>query len=264
MHSPLGLLKRSFRYVAKRAAHKYTRLNRSDNTRKVETGLDAQAVLDPSTQWLQENRLERMDATVEIFDPKRREFHLDRYRFAARQVQGRKVLDCACGTGYGVRLLREIGGAASVVGIDVDGKAIAYAMQRHQVDSTVFICSSGDKLPLLDNSIDTVTSFETIEHVLNDLALVEEFYRVLRADGTLIISTPNQWPLRDTPFHVREYDRKAFLDLLEARFLCIELYNQNSGSATPHNHDQTCGIVPSTRYNEHFAECYLAVCRKKS
>jgi ubiquinone/menaquinone biosynthesis C-methylase UbiE len=222
------------------------------------------AFLDPSMQWLQENRLERMDATVEIFDSKRREFHLDRYRFAARRVRGRQVLDCACGTGYGVRLLREIGEAATIVGVDIDDEAIRYACQRHRVDATTFICSSGDRLPLADNCVDIVTSFETIEHVPDDVALVGEFYRVLRADGILIISTPNQWPLKDAPFHVKEYDRGAFVDLLEPCFHCVELYNQNSGCATPHNHGQSRGMVATTRDNEHLAECYLAVCRRKS
>jgi ubiquinone/menaquinone biosynthesis C-methylase UbiE len=264
VNSPIGLLKRSFSHLAKTLAHEYTRLNQPDNAEKLQTETAVPKVsLDSTIQWLQENRLERMDATVEIFDPKRREFHLDRYRFAAKQVRGQKVLDCACGTGYGVRMLREVGEAARVVGVDIEAKAIAYAIQRHQVAATAFICSSGDKLPLSDNSVDIVTSFETIEHVSDDVALVEEFYRVLRADGTLIISTPNKWPLRDAPFHVREYDRKAFLDLLEPCFQCVELHNQNSGCATLHNHDQTRGIVASTPDNEHLAECYLAVCRKK-
>lgn len=265
MNSPIGLLKRSLRHLATRVAGKYARLSRPNNGEMEQTHSgELSALLDPSVQWLQENRLERMDATVEIFDPKRREFHLDRYRFAARQVRGRRVLDCACGTGYGVRLLREIGEAASVVGVDIENKAIQYACQKHRVDSTAFICSSADRLPLADNAVDIVTSFETIEHVPDDEALVEEFYRVLRADGILIISTPNQWPLATTPHHVREYDRGSFLKVLEPRFDCIELYNQNSGSDTPLNHGQARGIVATTADNEQLAECYIAVCRRRT
>jgi ubiquinone/menaquinone biosynthesis C-methylase UbiE len=205
-----------------------------------------------------------MDATLDIFDAKRREFHLDRYRFAAERVKGKQVLDCACGTGYGVRVLREIGGAARVVGVDIDDEAIEYACQKHLIDSTAFVCSSGDSLPLSDNSIDIITSFETIEHVPDDIPLVEEFYRVLRNDGILIISTPNQWPLADAPHHVREYDRGSFLKVLERQFDCIKLYNQNSGSDTPLNHGQTRGIVATTADNEQLAECYIAVCRRKA
>jgi 2-polyprenyl-3-methyl-5-hydroxy-6-metoxy-1,4-benzoquinol methylase len=217
-----------------------------------------------ANRWLYQNRLERMDAYLDIFDEKRREFHLDRYRFAAERVRGKQVLDCACGTGYGVRMLREIGAAASVVGVDIEDKAIEYACQKHRIDSTTFVCSSGDSLALSDSSIDIVTSFETIEHVPDDIALVEEFSRVLRTDGILIISTPNQWPLAGTPHHVREYDRTAFLRVLEPKFDCIELYNQNSGSETILNHGQPRGIVATTADNEQLAECYLAVCLRRA
>lgn len=124
------------------------------------------------------------------------------------------MLDCACGTGYGVRILRKIGEATGVIGVDIDDRALAYASERHQVASSSFICSSGDRLPVADRVFDAITSFETIEHVPDDAALIEEFHRVLRADGILIISTPNRWPLEDAPFHVREYDRESFLDVL--------------------------------------------------
>ncbi len=248
---------------------KYTSV-RIDEIQAVERRLEATeraltfATENEANRWLYQNRLERLDATLSIFDEQRREFHLDRYRFAAERFAGKRGLDCACGTGYGVRLLREVGEAASVIGVDIEDKAIAYANQRHQVDSTAFICSSGESLPLSDNSVDIVTSFETIEHVPDDVALVEEFYRVLRADGTLIISTPNQWPLADTPHHVREYDRGSFLKVLESRFDCVELYNQNSGSDTPLNHSQRRGIVPTTVDNEEVAECFIAVCRRRA
>ena len=216
-----------------------------------------------TTQWLEQNRLERMDATVEIFDPKRREFHLDRYRFAAERVQGRQVLDCACGTGYGVRLLREQGLAARVIGVDIAAASIKYAWKHHGVSAAMYVCASADRLPLADASVDLVTSFETIEHVSDDGFLVNEFYRVLRPNGKLIVSTPNQWPLENTPFHVREYDRNSFVGVIESRFDCLELYNQNSGSDTPLNHGQTRGIVATTHKNEHLAECFIAVCRRK-
>lgn len=247
---------------------KYTSV-RVDEIQTLEKRLEAAERLlefvsaDDTNRWLYQNRLERMDATLDIFDQTRRQFHLDRYRFAARRVQEKRVLDCASGTGYGTRMLREAGGAASVVGVDIERKAIEYANKNHRVDATSFICSSGDCLALPNASVEVVTSFETLEHVPDDVALVKEFHRVLRPDGVLIISTPNQWPLADTPHHVREYDRVSFVKALDEKFACVELYNQNSGSDTPLNRDQPAGIVSTTPENENLAECYLAVCRRR-
>jgi SAM-dependent methyltransferase len=93
--------------------------------------------------------------------------------------------------------------------------------------------------------------------------LIEEFHRVLRPNGQLIVSTPNQWPLKNTPFHVREYDRNSFIAVLESCFNCLEIYNQNSDSDTPLNHGQARGIVPTTPENDGLAECFIAVCRSK-
>ena len=212
--------------------------------------------------WLYRNRLERMDATVPMFDASRREFHLDRYRFAAKYVNGKTVLDCASGTGYGVQLLVEQG-AARGIGIELDCSAVKYALNKHALTGAMFICASGDRMPLPTACVDVITSFETIEHVPDDEKLVSEFYRVLKPCGLLIISTPNQWPLADTPFHVREYDRRSFIAVLNKHFECLEFYNQNSGSPSPFNRGQARGIIPTTEKNEQVAECYLAVCRRR-
>ena len=258
MNSPLAAFKRRLGRIATNVAFRYGRL---DLTTKIggRTGLSHETVL-----WLEQNRLERMDATVDLFDAKRREFHLDRYRFAAARVQEQRVLDCACGTGYGVRLLCEQGSAAQVIGIDIADASVQYARRYHGVRSALFVCASAQRLPISDATVDVITSFETIEHVPDDCALIEEFHRVLRPGGTLIVSTPNQWPLADAPFHVREYDRASFTSVLASRFDCLELYNQNSGSNTPFNHNQERGIVATTSANETLAECYLAVCQRKA
>jgi ubiquinone/menaquinone biosynthesis C-methylase UbiE len=256
---PLASLKRRIGRFATTMAVRYSRL-KSGMKAKPD---GAPAELSETAQWLQQNRLERMDATLDMFDEKRREFHLDRYRFACQRVAGKCVLDCATGTGYGVRLLREVGGAELVLGVDIEPTAINYAHKNHQVEATQFLCSSADHLALPDACVDIIVSFETIEHVPDDRALIEEFHRVLRPDGQLIVSTPNQWPLKDTPFHVREYDLDSFVNVLKTRFDCVEIYNQNSGSETPLNRGQARGIVATTAANADLAECYVATCRRK-
>jgi len=218
---------------------------------------------DASIRWLFKNRSERMDPTVDFFDADRGEFHLARYRFAADYVSGKIVADIACGTGYGTELLATAGSAREVVGIDICQEAIDYAIQKHAAPTVRYLCQPGGSTSLPDGSIDAVVSFETIEHVDDETGLLDEFARVLRPDGMLICSTPNQWPLDIAPHHVREYDRQSFLKALLRRFRDIKLFNQNSGSDFKYNRGQPQGILPTTAENYAQAECYLAVCNKK-
>ena len=51
--------------------------------------------------------------------------HWHRYAFAQRFAAGKRVLDAACGEGYGTAMLA--GTAAQAVGIDIDAASIAHA-----------------------------------------------------------------------------------------------------------------------------------------
>jgi SAM-dependent methyltransferase len=151
--------------------------------------------------------------------------HLARYRLAARLAAGRRVLDAACGEGYGTALLARAG-AASVVGIDIDAATVRHARERHEVDAR-----RGDvtALELDDGSFDLVVSFETIEHVAEPERALDELVRVLAPDGVLLVSTPNPREyLVNNPFHVRELAPEELLDALRARLPAVRpLYQQN-------------------------------------
>ena len=221
------------------------------------------SIADPQLKWLYENRSERMDPEVPIFDTGRAEFHLDRYRFAAKFVKDQQVADIASGTGYGSRLLMEEGQAQQVTGIDICPEAVDYACCKHKRVGVDFVCASADATGFGDGSLDAVVSFETIEHVPNDTQLLNEFARILRPGGTLICSTPNKWPLEIAPHHVRVYDRDSFLRVLQPNFEVESLFNQNSGTNFEYNHEQERGIIETTNQNAQLAECYVAVCRRK-
>ena len=55
--------------------------------------------------------------------------HWHRYAFARRLAAGRRVLDAACGEGYGSAMLSEV--AADVVGVDLDEAAVVHARSRY-------------------------------------------------------------------------------------------------------------------------------------
>ena len=220
---------------------------------------------DQKSAWLYHNRDERMDATrTDIFEKARAEFHLERYRFACDYVKGKVVADIACGTGYGSDLLRVRGGAEKVIGVDIDSGAIQYASENHSPNGVSFICASGDATGLEDESVDIVVSFETIEHVPDDKTLLAEFHRILKPEGMLICSTPNEWGLDVAQHHLKDYNRELFEQVLSNYFKNITLYNQNSGTNSPFNREQPAAIEPTSQENQQTAECYIAVCHNKN
>jgi SAM-dependent methyltransferase len=153
--------------------------------------------------------------------------HLKRYLFAGPYCAGKTVLDAACGTGYGSAELAR--GASSVLGVDADEGAIAYAQARYAGGNVAFEVMDVSSLALDDISIDVVVSFETIEHLDDRDAFLREVTRVLRPSGTFIVSTPaarRTTERPDNPFHRVEYSRDDFVRLLRAHFAEVDLFGQ--------------------------------------
>jgi 2-polyprenyl-3-methyl-5-hydroxy-6-metoxy-1,4-benzoquinol methylase len=202
--------------------------------------------------WLQRNRKLRMDANETLWDVSRRNFHLDRYRFAATHAAGQTVLDAACGTGYGSALLGEQ--AASVTGVDISAEAVGYAQQRYGAGHVQFVQSPIECTSLADRSFSLIVSFETIEHTLSPKAALREFARLLQPDGKLILSTPNDWGY--THDHFFDFDRALLEAMLPAYFERWTLYYDNQ-----HKSDKRPGgIGPLAELQGREAECFIAVC----
>jgi SAM-dependent methyltransferase len=151
--------------------------------------------------------------------------HIYRYRFAAKFVRHKRVLDIACGEGYGARALTEIG-ATKVVAADIAPAACTLA-QKHNVQVA---CVNAEKIPFPMHSFDAVVSFETIEHLDNPQSFLDECVRVLVPGGTLILSTPNRNVYSErgkhNPFHRHEFDMAELLELFKCRFGKVRLYSQ--------------------------------------
>jgi O-antigen biosynthesis protein len=148
--------------------------------------------------------------------------HVHRYAWCTDLVRGQDVLDVASGEGYGSKILA--GSARSVIGVDVSEEAVAHATQRYaDVGHLRFQQGSADKLPLPDSCVDVVVSFETIEHLHAQEAMIREIRRVLRPGGCLVMSSPNKKVYSDqagyhNEFHVKELYFEEFRSLLEAHF----------------------------------------------
>lgn len=153
--------------------------------------------------------------------------HVERYRFACARAAGKRVLDIACGEGYGSAALSRAG-ARSLVGVDIAAQAVEHARQRYGIDARI---GDAESIPVADKSIDLLVSFETIEHVPNPAAFLDEALRVLDENGMLVISTPNlnvyRHGLDHNPFHCSEMPVEEFEKLLRERFGHVELYGQS-------------------------------------
>lgn len=156
--------------------------------------------------------------------------HWHRYHFAARWTAGRRVLDVACGEGYGSALLAR--GAAHVTGVDVSAQAIAHARGAYaDLANLEFLCASCTALPLADASVDVAVTFETIEHIAEQDAFLDQLARVLAPGGVLVLSCPNKLEYSDkrnyqNEFHVKEMYRDELARMVAARFPESRWYGQ--------------------------------------
>lgn len=147
--------------------------------------------------------------------------HFHRYALARLLARNKRVLDIACGEGYGANMLAEV--AASVIGVDIDSATVASAAATYQKSNLHFNQGSCTSLDLPDSSVDLVVSFETLEHHSEHDAMLTELHRVLAPDGILVISTPDRRYYSDdlnytNPFHVRELYSEEFFQLMRAHF----------------------------------------------
>lgn len=156
--------------------------------------------------------------------------HWHRYALVQPWAQGRRVLDAACGEGYGSAILAQ--GAASVLGLDIDPAAVAHARARYAERANLrYEQADATRLALPKAAFDLVVSFETLEHVEAQDELLDGLCHALTDDGLLVISSPDKATYSDAAgfrneFHVRELYRDEFEQLLRRRFAHVRLYAQ--------------------------------------
>jgi ubiquinone/menaquinone biosynthesis C-methylase UbiE len=148
--------------------------------------------------------------------------HMERYLFAKRFVKGKKVLDLACGTGYGTNILSET--AKSIYGGDISKETILSAKKSFKNKKIKFEVIDATNMEFPSKYFDVVVSFETIEHLERWDLFVEEVKRVLKPGGLFICSTPNKnitspfskKPIN--PYHFLEFKLNRFKELIYKNF----------------------------------------------
>ena len=174
---------------------------------------------------------ERYIPTDELLNDEIRFEHLHRYHAITQLVKNKRVLDIACGEGYGTNIIA--GYARNAVGVDIDHESIAHAKKTYGNSNTSFTQGSITQIPFDDNSFDFVVSFETLEHVsMNDQhVFLKEIKRVLTSDGVLVMSTPNKhnYSIRYNhynKYHLHELSDIEYIDLIKQYFNYQEVFHQ--------------------------------------
>jgi 2-polyprenyl-3-methyl-5-hydroxy-6-metoxy-1,4-benzoquinol methylase len=152
--------------------------------------------------------------------------HLAVYEWIAARVGGLRVIDMACGEGYGAAILAAA--ADHVIGVDANPEAHEHARLRYRAANLEF---ARGLIETFDAPCDAVVFLQTIEHVQDADAVLERFKTLVGPAGLVFVTTPNLLTIAppgaaksDNPWHVREYRPREFAELCRAHFGRVELY----------------------------------------
>lgn len=147
------------------------------------------------------------------------EEHLARYAFALNFIKRKKVLDAGCFNGYGTQILSM--GAAELVGYDVSPRALMLAGRRRYDCLTRFLRLDFDTEPWPEETFDTITCFEVIEHVTDPEKLLANLVLHLNPGGKLVFSVPHMIANRQ---HKTLFDEEKIKDLI-GRYLTLSEFH---------------------------------------
>ena len=154
--------------------------------------------------------------------------HLAVYEWIGARVVGLRVMDMACGEGYGSEVLSR--SAESVVGVDANPEAHEHARLRYRRQNLRFergmVEAFGER-----EAYDAVVFLQTIEHLQHPARVLEHFRSILAPGGVAYISTPNVLTLAPpgqarsgNPWHLREYRAEEFGRVCQSVFDQVEMF----------------------------------------
>ncbi len=174
--------------------------------------------------------------------------HIARYHFSVNEVTGR-VLDIACGVGYGSFLIAKYckKSVPQVVGIDCDPATIHYANRTYNHPRCTYYVDDALRPDLADTygQFDSIMSFETLEHLNDDRAFLHNLKTLLKPGGKLIVSTPlgagRAYPSKQD-FHKFQLTEEEFIDLFQD-FSLVSFYQQHGLVFRPYEKGQKYPIM---------------------
>lgn len=140
-----------------------------------------------------------------------------------RMGRARRILDIGCGDGYLMSRVSSCGD--EVIGIDPEPAGVTLAADKlRRFGNCSVLQASAYALPFADDDFDVALLADVIEHLERPAESLREISRVLKPDGTLLVTTPKWRPDRKwDPLHVREYRPEELSVCLKAHFSDVSM-----------------------------------------
>ncbi len=158
--------------------------------------------------------------------------HLLRYQWAVATLADhpapQRILDMACGSGYGTASIAAHFAGSSVLGADYDPTGIGYAQEHYRLMNLAFVQADAHKWEesLGNERFDCVVSFDTLEHSAHRDIFMENLVRHLNPGGWLLFSTPCGSDTNDLRprwlHHAIEYSTASLYDFLRRYFRVVQ------------------------------------------
>jgi SAM-dependent methyltransferase len=139
----------------------------------------------------------------------------------------RRMLDLGCGTGAILNILKEFGHS---YGIEISHEAVKYLKNKNIKD--IIVSDANKPIPCKENKFSLITCLDVLEHVDNDIRLINEMLRVCEQDGYMVITVPAfniLWSYHDEAlYHKRRYSKKQLIEMLDksnCRIIKATYYN---------------------------------------
>ncbi len=176
--------------------------------------------------------------TYDGFAVLQRQVGLDFISMFEISIAGQSVMDLGCGTGFLIQELMAADVAQKMLAVDIAYSMLQTSRSKSKCFNTVqYICADAEKLPLVDDSLDTIVSNLALQWCQDLTGVFQGFKRVLRTDGRLFFSTfgtktlqelKQSWAEVDRYTHVNEFstvDQLKFF-LTQASFKNIHINKQ--------------------------------------
>lgn len=164
-------------------------------------------------------------------------------------ISGKTVLDLGCNDGaISFEYLQK--GAARVIGIDIDERAIQRAQSRYHEERMSFVKNTVDQIPIDDQSVDVVISYDVFEHISQPKIILKELHRILAPNGKVLIGTqgwfhpfaPHLWSVMPVPWAHVLFSEKNLLTV------CQRIYHSPWYTPNMHDFDENGKRLPD-KYN---------------